>query len=226
VMWQFAEATRGLADACLELGVPVTGGNVSFYNPTGATPINPTPVVGVLGVADDVTRRVPSGFTNADEVVLLLGDSADEFGGSEWAWVVHSHLGGRPPAVRLEAERALAGLVGAAIGEQLLSAAHDVSDGGLAIALAEAALWRGVGVSVTLEGDAFAGLFGESTARAVVACPDASVDRVLALAAEAGVPVARLGRTGGQSVAVDGVFDVPLNELRGAHEGTLPALFG
>jgi phosphoribosylformylglycinamidine synthase subunit PurL len=226
VMWQFAEATRGLADACLELGVPVTGGNVSFYNQTGATPINPTPVVGVLGVVDDVTQRVPSGFTAADEIVLLLGESADEFGGSEWAWVVHEHVGGRPPAVRLAAERALGSVMAAAIGEQLLSAAHDVSDGGLAVALAEAALWRGVGVSVGVAADAFPMLFGESTARAVVTCSDASVDRVLELAAEAGVPVARLGRTGGDALAVDGLFDVPLEELRAAHEGTLPALFG
>ena len=226
VMWQFAQAVAGLADACLELGVPVTGGNVSFYNQTGATPINPTPVVGVLGVVDDVTRRVPSGFTAADEVVLLLGASADELGGSEWAWVVHGHLGGRPPAVRLAAEQALARVVVSAIGEQLLTTAHDVSDGGLAVALAEAALWRGVGVSVTLDGDVVPSLFAESAARAVVACPDASVERVLSLAADAGVPVARLGRTGGDALTVEGLFDVPLTELRSAHEGTLPALFG
>src|SRR4051795_5592643 len=105
VMWQFAEATRGLADGCLALGVPVPGGNVSFYNQTGATAINPTPVVGVLGVVDDVTTRLPSGFVQADDAVLLLGETDDELDGSEWAWVVHRHLGGLPPRVRLDAER-------------------------------------------------------------------------------------------------------------------------
>jgi phosphoribosylformylglycinamidine synthase len=226
VMWQFAEATRGLADGCLELGVPVTGGNVSFYNQTGATAINPTPVVGVLGVLDDVTRRLPSGFVEAGDVVLLLGETADELDGSEWAWAGHGHLGGRPPAVRLAAEQALARFVFQAADEELLTAAHDLSDGGLAVALAEAALWRGVGVTCRLDGDAFPMLFAESTARAVVACADSAVDRVLEVAAAAGVPVARLGRTGGDALTVEGLFTVPLAELRSVHEATLPALFG
>ncbi|MFD0891140.1 AIR synthase related protein, partial [Streptosporangium algeriense] len=108
VMWQFAEATRGLADACKALGVPVTGGNVSFYNQTGSTAIHPTPVVGVLGVIGDVADRVRSGFTAPGQKVLLLGETEEEFGGSEWAHVVHGHLGGLPPKADLEAERALA----------------------------------------------------------------------------------------------------------------------
>jgi phosphoribosylformylglycinamidine synthase len=226
VMWQFAEATRGLADGCLELGVPVTGGNVSFYNQTGATAINPTPVVGVLGVVDDVTRRLPSGFAQPDDAILLLGETADELGGSEWAWHVHGHLGGLPPQPRLAAERALSEVVRQAAAEELLTSAHDVSDGGLAVALAEAALWRGVGATVSLDGDPFVLLFSETAARAVVTCPDAALDRLLTLAADAGVPVARLGRTGGGSLTVDGLFEAPLTELRETHEGTLPALFG
>src|SRR5205823_3960492 len=181
VMWQFAEATRGLADGCRALGIPVTGGNVSFYNQTGATAIHPTPVVGVLGVIDDVRRRLPSGFERPGDVVLLLGVTDDEFGGSEWAWAVHEHLGGLPPRPRLAAERALASLLGDAAGEQLLTSAHDVSDGGLAICLAEAALLRGIGATVGLPGDVepFVALFSESTARAIVACADADVDRML-----------------------------------------------
>jgi phosphoribosylformylglycinamidine synthase len=226
VMWQFAEATRGLADGCLELGVPVTGGNVSFYNQTGATAINPTPVVGVLGVIDDVRKRLPSGFAGDDDVILLLGASEPEFGGSEWAWVVHGHLGGRPPLVRLAAERALADLVQQGAAEGLLTSAHDVSDGGLGPALVEAALWRGVGARVVLDGDPFAGLFGESTARAVVTCTDASLDRLMTLAGDTGLPVTRLGRTGGDALVVDGLFTVGLADLGAAHEGGLPALFG
>jgi phosphoribosylformylglycinamidine synthase len=226
VMWQFAEATRGLADGCLELGVPVTGGNVSFYNQTGATAINPTPVVGVLGVIDDVRKRLPSGFAGDDDVILLLGASEPEFGGSEWAWVVHGHLGGWPPLVRLAAERALADLVQQGAAEGLLTSAHDVSDGGLGPALVEAALWRGVGARVVLDGDPFAGLFGESTARAVVTCTDASLDRLMTLAGDTGLPVTRLGRTGGDALVVDGLFTVGLADLGAAHEGGLPALFG
>ena len=226
VMWQFAEATRGLADACLELGVPVTGGNVSFYNQTGATAINPTPVVGVLGVIDDVTARVPSGFVQDDDVVLLLGQTDDELDGSEWAWVEHGHLGGRPPQVRLAAERALSDIVRSAAEQGLISAAHDLSDGGLSQALLDAVLMNGVGVHVTLAGDAFVALFSESTARAIVTCSDAAVDGITALAADHDVAVARLGRCGGDQLVVDGQFSVGIDELRSVSEETLPTLFG
>jgi phosphoribosylformylglycinamidine synthase len=224
VMWQFAEATRGLADACLALGVPVTGGNVSFYNQTGDTAINPTPVVGVLGVVDDVRSRVPMGFAAPGEVVLLLGETRDELGGSEWAHHVHGHLGGLPPRVDLAAEIALGSLMAAATG--VVTAAHDVSDGGVAQALAEMALRRGVGATVALDGDPFVALFSESVARAVVAVPADRVAELEGLATTYGVPVARLGSTGGDALVVDGLFDVPLDELRTAHERTLPALFG
>ncbi len=172
VMWQFEQAVRGLTDGCRELGLPVTGGNVSFYNQTGSTAILPTPVVGVLGVLDDVRRRVPQGFASAGESVWLLGETREELSGSEWAHVVHGHLGGRPPVVDLPAERALAGLLRQAGLEQLVTAAHDVSDGGLAQALAECCLRRGVGARVALpDGDPFVALFAESVARAVVAVP-------------------------------------------------------
>jgi phosphoribosylformylglycinamidine synthase len=226
VMWQFAEATRGLADGCLALGVPVTGGNVSFYNQTGATAIHPTPVVGVLGVMDDVGRRVPSGFTDDGDVLLLLGETDDELDGSEWAWVTHRHLGGRPPKPRLESEASLGRVLHTAACEDLLTGAHDVSDGGLVQTLVEAALLRGIGAEVTFVGDAFVQLFSESTARAVVTCRDACIDGVLAAATEHGVPVARLGRTGGDALRFTGLFDLSLVELRAAHLSTLPQLFG
>jgi phosphoribosylformylglycinamidine synthase len=223
-MWQFAEATRGLAEACRELGTPVTGGNVSFYNQTGATAINPTPVIGVLGVIDDVTKRVPSGFTAAGRTLVLLGETADELDGSAWAWVTHRHLGGTPPAVRLAAERALAGVLLDAAGGALLSSAHDLSEGGLAQALVEACLIDGVGASVELSGDAFVELFSESAARALVSTADA--DAVLTLAAAHGVAARVIGETGGDSLAVEGGFTVALAELREVFEATLPTLFG
>ncbi|MBA3908001.1 MAG: phosphoribosylformylglycinamidine synthase subunit PurL, partial [Pseudonocardiales bacterium] len=121
VMWQFTEAVRGLADGCALLGIPVTGGNVSFYNQTGDRAILPTPVVGVLGVLDDVARRVPSGFRRDGDVVVLLGATAEELDGSEWAHEVHGHLGGVPPAVDLAAEQRLGALLGAAASVGLLT---------------------------------------------------------------------------------------------------------
>src|SRR6476660_4414034 len=150
VMWQFAEACRGLKDACLELGVPVTGGNVSLYNPTGETAILPTPVVAVLGVIEDVTRRTPTGFQAADERVFLLGSTHDELSGSEWAHVVHGHLGGLPPRLDLAAEQALASLLQDASRDGVVTSAHDLSDGGLAQALVEATFTRDIGASVSL----------------------------------------------------------------------------
>ncbi|MBA2768081.1 MAG: phosphoribosylformylglycinamidine synthase subunit PurL [Sporichthyaceae bacterium] len=224
VMWQFAEAARGLADACLALGVPVTGGNVSFYNQTGDVAINPTPVVGVLGVLDDVRRRIPMGFSAEGEVVLLLGATREELGGSEWAHHMHGHLGGRPPAVDLAAERELATLMAALPG--VVTAAHDVSDGGLAMTLVEMALRRGIGAAVALPDDAFVALFSESAARAVVSVPSDLVADVERLASSYAVPLTTLGTTGGSTLAVDGLFEIPLDELRSAWQGTLPALFG
>ena len=109
VMWQFSRAVEGLSDGCLELGIPVTGGNVSFYNQTGDQPIFPTPVVGVLGIIDDVARRVPSGWQDPGENIYLLGVTATELSGSAWAGTIHGHLGGRPPAVDLAHEKRLAG---------------------------------------------------------------------------------------------------------------------
>ncbi|MED7929294.1 phosphoribosylformylglycinamidine synthase subunit PurL [Nonomuraea sp. LP-02] len=226
VMWQFAEATRGLADACRTLGVPVTGGNVSFYNQTGATAINPTPVVGVLGVIEDVAKRVPTGFVAEGLRVVLLGDTREEFGGSEWAHVVHRHLGGLPPQADLEAEQALGAVLVEAARRGLLEGSHDLSDGGLAVALAESCLARGVGANVTLSGDPFIDLFSESAARALVVVRPEAYDEFASLCGRHDVPCYGLGVTGGASLVVEDVFEVPVEELRETHQGALPALFG
>jgi phosphoribosylformylglycinamidine synthase subunit PurL len=231
VMWQFTEAVRGLADGCLALGVPVTGGNVSFYNQTADTAIHPTPVVGVLGVHDDVRKRLAIGFGRAGCGVVLLGRTEAEFGGSLWARVTHGHLGGRPPAVRLDDERALAAVLAEAAARGLLDAAHDLSDGGLAVALAESCLAGRQGCAVRLPGcepesSAFTWLFAESAARAVVATVPGGQDEFAALCAAHGVAATVLGVTGGTSLDVDGCFSVTLGELAAAHGGTLPALFG
>ncbi|HEV2932148.1 MAG TPA: phosphoribosylformylglycinamidine synthase subunit PurL [Streptosporangiaceae bacterium] len=226
VMWQFAEAVRGLADGCAALGVPVTGGNVSFYNQTGTVAIHPTPVVGVLGVHDDARRRLSIGFGTEGADLVLLGRTEAEFGGSAWAHVRHGHLGGRPPAPRLDAERRLAGLLAAASAGGLLVAAHDLSDGGLAVALAECCLRGGVGCQVRPPGDAFTWLFSESAARAVVAVRPGAQAAFDDLRATQQVPGEVIGRVGGDSLVVEGSFAIPLAELTAVHTAALPALFG
>ncbi|WP_028927380.1 phosphoribosylformylglycinamidine synthase subunit PurL [Pseudonocardia acaciae] len=230
VMWQFQQAVRGLADGCAALGIPVTGGNVSFYNQTGDTAIHPTPVVGVLGVIDDVAHRVPTGFATLGDRVLLLGDTREELDGGEWAHVVHGHLGGRPPRVDLTAERALASVLIAAAPTGELSSAHDLSDGGLAQALVEACLIGGRGADVVLpkNHDPFVALFSESTARALVSVPPDRLAEFTARCADASVPCTELGSVTAaeNGLAVAGVGTLEQEVLATAWSATLPALFG
>ncbi len=226
VMWQFAEAVRGLADGCAALGVPVTGGNVSFYNQTGRTAIHPTPVIGVLGVHDDVRRRLSIGFGASAAELLLLGRTEAEFGGSAWAHVVHGHLGGRPPVPDLAAEQRLAALLAAAAAAGLLAAAHDLSDGGLAVALAESCLRGGTGCRVRLSGDPFTALFSESAARAVVAVRPGLAADFDALRSLHEVPGQTIGAVGGEALVVEDCFAIALAELAAVHGAALPALFG
>ena len=231
VMWQFSEAVRGLADGCVTLGIPVTGGNVSFYNQTGTTPILPTPVVGVLGVIDDVNRRIPTGFgTEPGETLILLGDTADELDGSIWAQVAHDHLGGTPPKVDLAREQLLAQVLTAASRDGLVSAAHDLSEGGLIQAVIESALAGETGCRILLpEGaDPFVALFSESAGRVLVAVPRTEESRFMSMCEARQLPAVRIGVVdqGSDSVAVQGQFSVTLAELREVHEGVLPGLFG
>ena len=222
-MWQLVEIITGLADACAAMGVPVTGGNVSLYNSHGRvkglpdSSINPTPVVGVLGVMDDVRRANPSGWFEEGLAVVVLGSTREELDGSAWARAVHDHLGGLPPAVDLEAEMAL-GRVLLALSEadgpdgaRLVRAAHDLSAGGLIQSLVDAVARHGVGASIDLSRlqgndgvDDFTALFSESGARALVAVPEWAVAAVSAAAEAEGVAWARLGTTGGDMLVVAG----------------------
>ncbi|MGQ0625976.1 MAG: phosphoribosylformylglycinamidine synthase subunit PurL [Sporichthyaceae bacterium] len=236
VMWQFAEAVRGLADACQALGVPVTGGNVSFYNQTGETAILPTPVVGVLGVIADVAQRTPMGFgsapldvlgagTGEGDVIVLLGSTETELDGSEWAHLVHAHLGGRPPAVDFPAEQALAAVLVEGATRGAFTSAHDLSDGGLAMGLVECCLRGGIGAELSLPSglDLFVALFSESAARAIVSVPPDRLDFTLMLADLHGVPLTTIGVVGGHSLRLGPQIDIPLAELQVAHTATLPA---
>ncbi|HLS93540.1 MAG TPA: phosphoribosylformylglycinamidine synthase subunit PurL [Microbacterium sp.] len=234
VMWQFSQAVDGLSDACQALGVPVTGGNVSFYNQTGDTPIHPTPVVGVMGIIDDVSRRIPSGWQDAGEHIYLLGTTADELDGSAWADVVHGHLGGTPPVVDLEGEKRLAGLLQAARDEWLISSAHDLSEGGLALALAEGVMRFGVGARVWLTEimdrdavDLTSALFSESTGRVIVTVPREEDVKFRGLCEGRGYPVLRIGVTDTEpTLEVQDVFSYSAAELREMSTSTLPAHFG
>ncbi len=235
VMWQFSRAVEGLADGCLELEIPVTGGNVSFYNQTGDVPIHPTPVVAVLGIIDDVARRVPSGWQDEGNNIYLLGTTSAELDGSAWAGTVHGHLGGRPPAVDLAQEKKLAALLAAGAHESLIASAHDLSDGGLAQALAESVLRFGVGARVWLteiqqrDGvDAATALFSESTGRVIVSVPREDDVKFQGLCEGRGYPVLRIGVTDKLEPALEiqDCFTVGIDELRAAHTATLPAAFG
>jgi phosphoribosylformylglycinamidine synthase len=235
VMWQFSETVEGLSDGCLELGIPVTGGNVSFYNQTGDVPIHPTPVIAVLGVIDDVARRIPSGWQDDGHNIYLLGDTSVELDGSAWAGVVHDHLGGRPPAVDLGREKDLAELLNAAALEGLIDSAHDLSDGGLAVALSEAVGRFGVGARVVLDEvlqdagiDAATALFSESTGRVIVTVPREDDVRFRGLCEGRGYPVRRIGVTDAASGAleVQGLFTVPVEELRRVNRAPLADAFG
>ncbi len=233
VMWQFAETVRGLADACQELGVPVTGGNVSLYNQTGGVAIHPTPVVGVLGVFDDVARRTPSGWREDGQAIYLLGTTAAELDGSEWA-NLRGHLGGQPPALDLAAEKTLAAILVNCSRDGMIDAAHDLSEGGLAAGLSEMALRFGVGARVGLDElcerdgvDAFTVLFSESQARAVVSVPRSEEVRFNDMCTARNFPTMRIGvvDTENRALDVQGYFNLPIDQLREAHEGTLPQRF-
>ncbi|WP_461169868.1 phosphoribosylformylglycinamidine synthase subunit PurL [Arthrobacter sp. Z1-15] len=234
VMWQFAEAVRGLADGCQELGIPVTGGNVSLYNQTGGVAIHPTPVVGVLGVFDDVARRTPSGWREDGQAIYLMGVTKDELDGSEFA-NLRGHLGGRPPAVDLKREKLLGELLVNASRDGMIDAAHDLSEGGLAAALSEMALRFGVGARIGLDEvcerdgvDLFTMLFSESQSRAVVSVARSEEVRFKDMCGARGYAHMRIGVVDTEIGALDfqGHFSLPLSELKEAHEGTLPKHFG
>jgi phosphoribosylformylglycinamidine synthase len=230
VMWQFERAVHGLADGCAALGIPVTGGNVSFFNQTGDTAILPTPVIAVLGVIDDVKRRIPTGVgAEAGEALLLLGETHDELDGSAWAHIEHGHLGGLPPTVDLAREKLLADVLIAGSRDGMISAAHDLSDGGLAQTLVETVLIGQCGARVLLdsEQDPFVQLFSESAGRVLVAVPRSEELRFTEMCTARGLPWRRTGVVDPESgtLEIQDIATFSLDELREAWERTLPALF-
>jgi phosphoribosylformylglycinamidine synthase len=234
VMWQFSRAVEGIADGCMELEIPVTGGNVSFYNQTGDVPIHPTPVIAVLGVIDDVAKRIPSGWQDEGNNIYLLGVTREELDGSAWSEVIHGHLGGRPPIVDLAGEQRLADLIRYGNEQNIISSAHDLADGGLAQALIESTLRFGVGARVWLgeilerDGvDVATALFSESTGRVIVSVPREDDVKFQGLCEGRGYPALRIGVTDSRDTfELQDVFTASLDELRHAHRSPLADRFG
>ena len=221
VMWQFAETVRGLADGSLEMGLPVTGGNVSFYNQTGDVAILPTPVIGVLGVIDDVRTRTPMSFDRAGLDLYLLGASDSNMSGSEWAYL-HNMRGGQAPTADLQREMRLIDLLVKGRTEKIFSAAHDLSQGGLTATLTEMVLRHNIGATITLDNPGVS-LFVETPGRVVVAVEAGKVEALKKAAGD--IPLTHLGATGGDALVVNDVA-IALDELRKAHTATFEKLFG
>jgi phosphoribosylformylglycinamidine synthase len=234
IYYQLREAVLGIAAACKAFETPVTGGNVSLYNETDGRAIYPTPVIGMVGVVEDVANLRGHAFRQAGDDIVLLGENTEELGGSEYLYVTAGLVAGAPPAVDLEAERALQQAVLAMIGEGLIRSAHDCSEGGLACALAEAAVGDGeepLGVRVRLDDDLrpVGVLFGEAQGRVVVSCAPESTDAVLRAARRHEVPVRRIGSV---RPATDGFtiehaaarVSASVADLASAYFGAIPAL--
>jgi phosphoribosylformylglycinamidine synthase len=235
IMWQFAECVRGIGDACRALGTPVVSGNVSLYNETEGQGILPTPTVGMVGLVEPIEKTCQSAFLHAGDIIALVGSIQGEVGGSEYLAAEFGKEAGRPPALDLAREKAVQETVRRAIREGLLTSAHDCSDGGLAVALAESCMMHdapagaaaphiGAAVRVPFPTRKDFVLFGEDASRIVVSLPNANAQRLLAIAQECGAPVVRLGVVGGDRLVIEGALDVPVAELAHAWRDGIPSV--
>ena len=225
VMWQFAEAVSGLADAALEFGTPVTGGNVSLYNQTGEIAILPTPVIGVLGVIEEVGKRITRVYSNPGSKVYLLGETRAEIDGSAWAEIIHNHLGGVPPKLDITAEKLLARCMRNFAVYGIAEAAHDISDGGLLTALAEMVYDSGIGMKIELSQELAAGamLFSESASRAIVVVPENGITAFNQLCEQLEQPFTLIGEISaeGAGLEITGLLELSYQELTAAFQTPL-----
>jgi len=227
IMWQFTEAVRGIRDACVALGVPVVSGNVSFYNETEGRAIPPTPTIAMVGLLEDIEHHTTQWFKGDGDAIVLLGVTREELGGSEYLMLTHGLVRGTPPWIDLEAEKQVQRVCLAAITEGLVRSAHDIAEGGLAVALAECCIsgpHPGCGAVIEMEGairpDAL--LFGESQSRIIVSLRRRHLGRLRELAADANVPVTVLGEVRGRRLVIGPLIDVDLAELRRTWTTALP----
>ncbi|MDZ4168784.1 MAG: phosphoribosylformylglycinamidine synthase subunit PurL [Coriobacteriia bacterium] len=226
VFYTFHEAIRGLSDACKAWTVPVISGNVSFYNESFGNPIYPTPTVGLVGVLDHVDQHCTMDFKDEGDVIVLVGESYDELGGSEYLKVEHGLVTGAPPALDLELEAAVQAAVRAGIRNGLVKSAHDCSEGGIAVALAESCMAGDLGADVHLHDElpAVSSLFGESQSRIIVTCAEEDADALVEALVAADVPYSVIGTVAGDRLAICERLSLSLDDLRDAFEPTLEAL--
>jgi phosphoribosylformylglycinamidine synthase len=226
-MGQFVGAIEGMGEACRALDYPVVSGNVSLYNETNGQGILPTPTIGGVGLLPEVDKSVGIGFTAPGQALILIGPEGSWLGQSLYLWELFGRAEGAPPPVDLAAERRNGDFVRGLIRAGRVAACHDVSDGGLLVAVAEMAMASGIGVEISAEGPhPHAALFGEDQGRYVLAVAEADAEPILAAARAAEVPARRLGASGGDAVGVSGKGAVKLADLTAAHQGWFPAFMG
>ena len=229
-MWRFSRAIDGIRDACNALNVPVVSGNVSLYNETDGKPILPTPTVGIVGQLEKAEHRIPSSFSRESECVAHLGvASRGKLGGSEWFTQKTGSVGGESVGIDLDAEKALQSLMRELAQQQLITSAHDISDGGFATCIVESSLRHGVGAQVKLPGahkSKAALLFSEEPSRIIVSFPHAQRETITTAAAKFGVPFEIIGKTGGNRVVIEGVSDISVSELQRSHANALSNIVG
>ena len=228
IMWQFAEAGRGLADACRELGVPVVSGNVSLYNETEGQAVMPTPTCAVVGLVPDVEKVATPAFEKAGHEIALLGVCTGEAGGSEYLKAIFDKTAGMPPRLDMDREKAVQAAVREMVRQQVVASAHDCAEGGIAVALAECSLQGGLGAKVQVPGEARMDLrlFAEDPSRVIVSYDPSQRAEVERIAKEAGAPLTVLGTVGGDSLAIEGAFDVKVAEMEKAFRCALPNVLG
>lgn len=216
VLWQFKECIEGIKEACLALDIPVVSGNVSFYNETKKIPIYPTPTIGMVGIIEDITKIVQTGFKDENDIIGLVGILKPEIGGSEYLALIHKKVEGPPPVLDLELEKRVQLFCREAIRRGLLNSAHDCSEGGLAVAIAESCLMNNIGALIQIKEEMRidALLFGESQSRVVVSFPEPNIAEIEHLALELGVPFKIIGFTGGRRLVFKDLFDCSLEEIR------------
>ncbi|MFZ3072118.1 MAG: phosphoribosylformylglycinamidine synthase subunit PurL [Thermodesulfobacteriota bacterium] len=230
VMWQFENVIKGIREACLKLGIPVISGNVSFYNETSGTSVYPTPTIGMVGLLDDVTRRATQHFKDEGDIIALVGITKDELGGSEYLKIVHNMDRGMPPSIDMDIEKKAHDACREAVRSGILKSAHDLSEGGLAIALAEACFSPNglIGAVIEIKGglrpDSL--LFGESQSRVIISFGAKDLKEVERICLKHGAPFEVIGKTGGRVLKINGFIETPIEKIFDAWKGSFKRYVG
>ena len=226
IYYTFAEAVAGIGEACRILNTPVTGGNVSFYNEDINYEVYPSPVIGMVGVLNDINKRLTSFFQQEGDIIALIGDNKGELGGSEYIKTIHNKVAGSIPSISPQSVKDVASLLVELADSELLHCAHDISDGGLAVALAECCFANEIGAEITisseLRNDAM--LFGESRPLVVISFPGQSQSSILELCKNKNIPVSIIGKTGGSNLKINDLINCSVSELRDIYESAIPRM--